>query len=649
MKVKINISRLLLVVLAFCAALMVNAKKGDINNDGKIDIADVNGAINIMLGKAPQSAVADVTGDGSVDIADVNMLINVMLGKATLDNGEDKPDVGIYLGIIGFNDQLYTLPIGLLNNRTRGTFTSFVNNLPMGNGTLLYWGVEHSLNALSQAAAPHDLSDVVMVTFTDGLDMGSLMMNTTYSTNDQYLSVLHNKVKAYMHGKSIKSYTIGLRGNDVYDTNLFSKNLIQLASSNNNATEASNYTYVAQKFTEIANMTIDENQTQDITLRMPGVETGTKVRFTFDDVSSANNSRCYIEGNFNLTGRSLYNLSYKGMTTNAGTTLQGVQDGIFVTFKFENTRQSSGGVLPTNHIKMWTLTSSNIWQPNSEFTPTNNTVTEVTHHSILMMFNLDCSSSLGADFLRLKEAVCVFINTFADIAPNETYTVNGVSFDMMPVAGGTFTMGATSEQGSDADSDESPRHTVTLSDFAIGKTEVTQALWQAVMGSNPSQFTGDPQRPVEKVSWNMCQEFITKLNQMTGQHFRLPTEAEWEYAARGGQKAQITKYAGSNNINDVSWYNTISNQATHTVGTKAPNELGLFDMSGNVWEFCQDAYGSNYYSTSPTTNPTGPSTGSYRVKRGGAWNSTPGECRVSNRESYGPGYVKNINGLRLAM
>ena len=108
-------------------------------------------------------------------------------------------------------------------------------------------------------------------------------------------------------------------------------------------------------------------------------------------------------------------------------------------------------------------------------------------------------------------------------------------------------------------------------------------------------------------------------------------------------------YAGSNYINDVSWYNTISNQSTHTVGTKAPNELGLFDMSGTVWEFCQDAYGSNYYSTSPTTNPTGPSTGSYRVKRGGAWNSTPGECRVSNRESYGPGYVKNINGLRLAM
>ncbi|MBR6247566.1 MAG: leucine-rich repeat domain-containing protein, partial [Muribaculaceae bacterium] len=175
----------------------------------------------------------------------------------------------------------------------------------------------------------------------------------------------------------------------------------------------------------------------------------------------------------------------------------------------------------------------------------------------------------------------------------ETFTVNGVSFKMMPVEGGTFTMGATPEQGSDASSNENPTHQVTLSNFSIGQTEVTQALWQAVMGSNPSRFTGDLQRPVEYVTWNQCQTFITKLNQLTGHNFRLPTEAEWEFAARGGNQSRGYKYSGSNTVGDVAWYwDNIPSQSsgtagygTQTVATKAPNDLGLYDMSGNVWEW----------------------------------------------------------------
>ena len=236
----------------------------------------------------------------------------------------------------------------------------------------------------------------------------------------------------------------------------------------------------------------------------------------------------------------------------------------------------------------------------------------------------------------------------------ETFTVNGVSFKMMPVEGGTFTMGATDEQGSDALSYENPTHQVTLSNFSIGQTEVTQALWQAVMGSNPSRFTGDLQRPMENVSWDDCQQFIIKLNQLTGKNFRLPTEAEWEYAARGGKKSRGYKYSGSNTVGDVAWYwENIPSQSsgtagygTQTVATKAPNELGLYDMSGNVWEWCQDWYGS--YSAEAQTNPTGPTSGSGRVCRGGSWYDFAKECRVSRRNYLNPS-LSDVNlGLRLA-
>lgn len=229
-----------------------------------------------------------------------------------------------------------------------------------------------------------------------------------------------------------------------------------------------------------------------------------------------------------------------------------------------------------------------------------------------------------------------------------SFDVKGVSFKMIKVEGGTFGMGATSEQVSDAQGDEKPVHSVTLSHYYIGETEVTQELWQTVMGSNPSYFSGD-QKPVECVSWNDCQEFITKLNKFTGKNFRLPTEAEWEYAARGGNKSKGYKYSGSNTIGDVTWYSDNSFSTTHDVKTKSPNELGIYDMSGNVWEWCQDWFDSNYYNNSPQTNPAGPSSGSYRVRRGGSWNYSARFCRVSNRNYYYPDYKSFHYGFRLAL
>ena len=228
-------------------------------------------------------------------------------------------------------------------------------------------------------------------------------------------------------------------------------------------------------------------------------------------------------------------------------------------------------------------------------------------------------------------------------ANTPTYKKIG-NIDMVYVAGGTFTMGATAEQGSDAYSDEKPTHSVTVSDFYIGKYEVTQAQWKAIMGSSPSYFKGD-NLPVEWVSWNDIQEFITKLNAQTGKKFRLPTEAEWEYAARGGNRSKGYKYSGSNSINDVAWYYSNSNNNTHPVGQKRPNELGVYDMSGNVFEWCQDWEGT--YSSSSQTNPSGPSSGTYRVLRGGCWVDYSSYSRVSYRLRLSPDSRKNGSGFRL--
>ena len=223
-----------------------------------------------------------------------------------------------------------------------------------------------------------------------------------------------------------------------------------------------------------------------------------------------------------------------------------------------------------------------------------------------------------------------------------TCTVGNVQFNMIRVEGGTFMMGATSDQKK-PEKDGSPVHRVTLSTYYIGETEVTQELWEAVMGRNPSHFKG-MSLPVECVSWNDCQEFLLKLNQMTGLKFRLPTEAEWEYAARGGSKSRGYQYSGSDKIKNVAWYLT---RETHDVKTKLPNELGIYDMSGNVSEWCQDWYGD--YGVVAQTNPTGPSSGSYRVHRGGSWLSLARYCRVSFRSSSTPGSRHFILGLRLAL
>ncbi len=259
--------------------------------------------------------------------------------------------------------------------------------------------------------------------------------------------------------------------------------------------------------------------------------------------------------------------------------------------------------------------------------------------------NLDNNVSI-ADATMLIDHLLGSVDINA--AANETFNVNGIEFKMISVEGGTFIMGGTPEQAGEALSDEYPTHEVKLSTFAIGETEVTQALWQAVMGNNPSDHTGDPNCPVDNVSWNDCQAFISNLNNITGKHFRLPTEAEWEFAARGGNACNGYKYSGGNTIDNIAWYRNNSDNATHAVGKMTPNELGIYDMSGNVWEWVQDWYGS--YSSEAQTNPSGVITGTDRVRRGGSYLVPESNyLRVSRRFLEAPNHRLNDIGLRLAL
>ena len=237
------------------------------------------------------------------------------------------------------------------------------------------------------------------------------------------------------------------------------------------------------------------------------------------------------------------------------------------------------------------------------------------------------------------------VNSASSSFSNYTENANRLNLEMIAVTRGVFTIGCTPEQGNDCRDAEKPAHLADLSDFFIGKYEVTQAQWKAVMGENPSNNKGD-NLPVEQVSWNDVQEFISKLNVLTGKQYRLPTEAEWEFAARGGISSKNYKYSGSNTANDVAWIGSNSARTTHPVGTKIPNELGIHDMSGNVMEWCNDWLGQ--YTNIGKVNPKGANSGTHRVGRGGSWGSAERVVRVSARSGNTPDSRAMNIGFRLA-
>ena len=632
--------------------------EGDVNADGDVTIADINVVIDaIMTGNF--NANCDVNKDGDITIADVNLLIDIIFAGPQVIT----VDTGMYMGVTGFNQTLTTKEIALLDSTSVPEFNDFVASLTTQPGRLLYHSVDKALTDLNKAMYPENLQNVAIVTFTEGLDQGSLMMTDNYETEAEYAAALKGRItNERVYGRNIKAYTVGLINENVKDTTQFRNNLYALSSDSTKAMEVSSMAEVNTRFQNIADDLVRRNMSENLTLVFPGVGTGTRIRFTFDEVGADNvdDSQVYIEGTFSLKTRSLTNIVYQGMTCNAGDSVAASSvDGMFVTLVFDGIQLDSEERIEKKNIKEWYwVEDQTAWELSTEFSIDRLPDVESTYSSALVMLLLDCSSVLDDNFAELQGAANSFIERMQNYntIPG-MFTVNGVSFQMVAIEGGTFTMGVDSvavEQGL-ANADELPAHEVTLSPYSIGQTEVTQELWQAVMGTNPSSFTGDLQRPVEQVSWEDCQEFIARLNALTGKNFRLPTEAEWEYAARGGSKSRGTIYAGSDEISDVAWYYGNSyavgadnpNYGTHPVGTKHGNELGLYDMSGNVFEWCNDWYGP--YNEEAQANPTGPESGLRRVTRGGSWFSVDRDSRVTYRNYEAPSSRSYSLGLRLAL
>ena len=831
-----------------------------------------------------------------------------------------------YIGIVGFNSSLEK-KFGALSPSTASAYKSFINNLWHADGTILYYAVDSAMDMLDEANIETPLNSVNVITFTDGLDQGSLMMTDKYNTSSDYLNALRERIKQTKKSElPFNFYSVGLRGNDVSNILLFKEILRSLASSEENAFELTNISELRSKLQDIAKQIISVSIRQTVSVRVPGIDSGTRMRFVFDG-KSAERSELYIEGTFDRQDLSLHDVTYHGITATSGKTVQGTQDGIFVTYTFTGMCCETGTELIPSRIRHYYYDSSAArWQNNSEFSPDYSTQRNVSHNGTCILLILDSSSSLGSDFSRMQQYANEFIdliagnaepfelkeaprniqaekdendlainvtwdavkyaqsydiirsdnsnysgnsnyynnpndhfrlvakgvksntwkdenpledtnyykvravgygfatsyseqsareyiskldspknvqtelgvkedkiivkvswddvkfaqsynvyrnsssngtytlvaegvtsNSWTDESPLESYisyykvsainknvtgfqsayasmnmqlsapenikavldvtkntvsvtwgavkfaesytiyrsgsssgtyekvaegvktvswtdesplsdtnyykvaafgyglhspqssvgavrvreplpnngviTVNGVSFKMIKVSGGTFQMGKSADGN-----DWTPVHNVTLSDYYIGETEVTEELWKAVTSNSCFiEFRGE-KFPASPLVWSDCVMFIATLNSLTGLKFRVPTEAEWEFAAKGGTQSKNYIYSGSNIIDEVSW------NTKNEVATKAPNELGIYGMSGTVSEWCQDYYDS--YPSSPQIDPTGPSPGT-----GPSWgykhvirNTSP---RVVSR-----GYsvvTTKAGGLRLAL
>lgn len=324
---------------------------------------------------------------------------------------------GLYLGIVGFNDKLYTMPLGLLNQSTKHKFQDFVDGLSMQNGTILYHAVNTGLNSLSSARIPENLINISVVTFTDGLDLGSYILSE-YNSGSDYLSAINTRIgNELIGGNRITAYSIGVRGSDVTDVEGFRNNLKKLSSDPvNNVFEVNNMSEASEKFAQIARQLYNQNTFFNITLKLPAQEPNTKIRFTFDNVSDGAASQCYIEGTYtrNNGKGQLNDIQYVGLRSMSGNVVTASSIGIFDVFAFRNLTDISGNQTSTDFVKQWSwVENSQQWQRNIEFTPTGNTETISEYKSAMIMLVLDCSSSLGSDFTLMKTAANGFIETLS--------------------------------------------------------------------------------------------------------------------------------------------------------------------------------------------------------------------------------------------
>ena len=325
---------------------------------------------------------------------------------------------GLYLGIIGFNQELYTMPLGLLNQETKHDFESFVDGLAMQNGTLLYHAVNTGLNSLAKAKVPENLINVSVVTFTDGLDQGSLAMADNYTSNSDYLTAVNSRINnELIGGNNISAYSIGVRGADVIDVESFRDNLNKLSSDPaHNVFEVTSMSEASEKFAQIAQQLYNQSTFYNVSLKLPVQSPGTVIRFTFDNVNNPDESNCYIQGTYisNNGARQLSDIQYAGMESMSGRTITASTEGIFNVFSFQNLTDLNGNQMSTDYVKQWNwIESVGQWQPNSEFTPSGNTEIVNEYKSAMIMLVLDCSSSLGSDFVNMKTAANGFIETLS--------------------------------------------------------------------------------------------------------------------------------------------------------------------------------------------------------------------------------------------
>ncbi len=332
---------------------------------------------------------------------------------------KDKPDTskeGLYVGIIGFNDEIQSKKLTLLNEASKEDMKDYINSLNMKPGTALYHAVNTALEKIESITPPQDLINVSIVTFTDGLDQGSYMLNENYNSNNEYLSAISRKIKSsYVGDVPISAYAVGVRGSDVNNATTFHQNLEKLSSKAENVYEVASMTEVSQIFSSIAEDLYHQSSSWDVTLKAPAPDQRTRIRFTFDNVNNAEDSQQYIEGTFIINNNTheakLNEVHYVGLQ-DCGSPIYPTSEGIFQIFTFSNLFDLEGNPVYTTNTKEWIwYPQSSEWGVNSEFSPTSNTVVKEEFKSALIMLVLDCSSSLGNDFQSMKSAACQFIET----------------------------------------------------------------------------------------------------------------------------------------------------------------------------------------------------------------------------------------------
>ncbi len=637
---QIIISLLLLAWLSPMDAYAANLP-GDVNNDGEVNIADVNMVINLIFGGG-SSQSADVNNDGEVNIADINAVIDIILG-GTMPNPPETEAItvnGVSFNMVKVEGGTFTM--GANDNDTEAeyderpahqvTLSSF--SIGQTEVTQALWQAVMDFNPSSFSSA-HGYAD----------DLSRPVENVSWYDCQAFITEM-----TLLTGKTFRlpteaEWEYAARGGNMSRGYKYagSNNIDDVAWYNNTGDNLGDQTHlVVTKAPNELGLYDMSGNVEELCQDWYG---------EYSDEAQTNPTgpdwglgRVIRGGNWNQDANRCRVSFRNGIAPSGGINTVGLR---VILYKGEFNLSESALTLCVGENRSVTILNGDGeyavegGEEHVTYTIDGNRLTVTGCQEGTTALNVT-NTSTGAT------AVLAINVESAPAAVTETFTVNGVSFTMVEVEGGTFTMGATAEQGAAAKKDEKPAHQVTLSSYSIGKTEVTQELWQAVMGSNPSYYIGNMNRPVECVSWEDCQTFITKLNEMTGKTFRLPTEAEWEFAARGGNQSNGYRYAGSHNVDDVAWYSYNSGSVTRPVGTKCMNELGLYDMSGNVWEWCQDWYGG--YNNEAQTNPTGPEEGyPYRVIRGGSWLNAATVCRVSRRGSEVQYGGMRYIGLRLAL